>query len=79
MNYIPLFYLALMGGTGAYLVKHILVLFCPRVAAGIRMASIFAGVFAFKISVYVIFFFLSPFASILVDSTLNAVDDFLSP
>ena len=34
-----------LGGTEEYLVKHTLVLFCPRVSDGVRMFSISAGVF----------------------------------
>ena len=56
-----------------------LVLVFPRVADGIRMASISAGVFALNSSVYGIFPFLFPHESILVGSTSNAVDDSLSP
>ena len=68
--------------------KYKLVLFCTRVADGIRMDSISAGVFALNISVYSIFPFLFPRASILVGLTSNAVagssstwntKDFLTP
>ena len=55
-----------------------LVLFCPRVAAGIRMDSIFAGVFTFNGSVYGIFTFLFPRASILVGLNSNAVANYSS-
>ena len=78
MNYIPQFF-GIKGGTGEYLVKYKLVLFCPQVAGGIWMDSISAGFFAFNSSVYGIFPFLFPRASILVGSTSNAVDDSLSP
>ena len=43
------------------------------------MASISAGVFVFNISVYGIFSFLFPRASISVGSTSNALSDSLSP
>ena len=59
--------------------NYTLVLFYPRVAAGIWMASIYAGVSALNSSVYGILNFLFPRASILVRSTSNAVADSLSP
>ena len=66
------------GGIEVYLVKYMLVLLCPRVAAGIWIASISAGFFSSNSSVYGILPFLFPHASILVGSTLNAVADSLS-
>ena len=55
--------------------KYTLVLFCPQVAAGIWIASISAGVFAFNSSVYSFFPFLFTRASILVRPTSNEVVD----
>ena len=59
--------------------KSVLVLLCPRVAAGIKIASISAGFFAFNNPVYIIIPFLFPCAIILVGSTSNAVADSSSP
>ena len=56
-----------------------LVLFCPQVAAGIWIASISTGVFAFNSSVYGIFPLLFPHVSILVGSTSDAVAESSSP
>ena len=56
-----------------------LVLFCPHIYDGVRMASIYAGVFAFNSSVYGIFPFLFPRASILVRSTSNVMANYSSP
>ena len=67
------------GGTGAYLVKSMLVLFCPWVAAGIWIASISAGSFSFNSSVYGILPLLFLRVIILVGLTSNAVADSSSP
>ena len=56
-----------------------LVLFCPQVADGIRMAPNSAGFFAFNSSVYGFFPLLFQCMSILVGSTLNDVADYPSP
>ena len=53
--------------------------FCPWVADGIRMASIYAGVFAFNSSVYGIFPLLFLRAIIFFGSTSNAVANSSSP
>ena len=59
--------------------KYLLVVFYPRVADGIRMASISDGVFTFNSSAYGIFLFLFPRVSILIGSTSNVVADSSSP
>ena len=63
------------GVTGAYLVKYMFLLFFPRVASGIWMASISAVFSTFNGSVHGIFPFFFPCAIILVGLTSNAVAD----
>ena len=72
-------FFSINGGTGEYLVKYTLVLFFPWVAFGVWIASISYGVFAFNNSMYGIFPFLFSHPRIFFRSTLNIVDDSLSP
>ena len=57
---------------------YTLMLFCPRVTAGIWMSSIAAEVFEFNNSVYGVLPFLFPRASILAGLNSNAVAESLS-
>ena len=61
------------------MVKYMLMLFCPRVAAATWIASISVGVFYFNSSVYGIMPFLFLRASILFGLTYNAVAESSSP
>ena len=72
-------FFSMNGGTVAYLMKSMLVLFCPWVATGICIASISAVGFAFNSYMYGILPFLFPRTKILVSLTLNAVADSSSP